>query len=58
MRVTAKFNVTVGMENVVVKPGVYWQSHHSNAGQPKPTIPAQLVCLPNSSSPRLCGIVR
>lgn len=58
MRVTEKFNVTVGTESVVVKTGVYWQSHHRNVGQPKPTIPAQLVCLPNSSSPRLYGIVR
>lgn len=58
VRVTEIFNVTAGTESVVVKTGVHWQSHRTNVGQPKPALPAQLVCLPNSSSPRLYGIVR
>lgn len=58
MRVAENFNVIVGTEGVVVKTGVYRWSHHRNVGQQRPTVPAQLVCLLNSSSQCVYGITR
>lgn len=58
MWVAENFNVIVGTEGIVVKTGVYRWSHHRNVGQQRPTVAAQLVCLLNSSSQCVYGIIR
>lgn len=58
MRAAENVNVTLGMESIVVKTGVYGWSHQRGVAQQRPTVPAQLVCSLNSSSQCMYSIIR
>lgn len=58
MQVAENFHVITEMEGTVANTGMCRWSHHRHVGKQGPTFPAQLVCLLNSSTQCVYGIIR